>query len=79
MKSDNVSKLEKECKFFESNIDKIRKQYGETTYIAIHDQKIIDSDPDKFVLAKKYPNRVLLITSIKDYNRVVEIPSPEIR
>ena len=60
----------REHDFFESNLDDIRRKYGNETYVAIYQKKIVGSDEDKNRLSerisKKYSNKYVLITSPRD-------------
>ena len=70
---------EREVEHFEQNKDKIREEYGETTYVAIRNQEIIDYDEDEFALVKRmnreYPDNNILIQSVKHAEETyIEMP-----
>lgn len=75
MKNKAMREWRNNVSYFETNKDRIRKEYGEQTYVVIEDQQIIDTGLDNMVLAEKYISKQVLITSIKDSERVVKIPS----
>ncbi len=65
--------------FFKRLKDTIKSAYGKETYVVIYKQKIIDSGDDKLQLAKLHKDKKpALITCVKDYDKLKEIPSPEI-
>ena len=77
MSLENIDEgLKKNADFFEKNKDKIRKKYGEKTYVVIKNQEIIDSGPNNFELAKKYSknrDEGIFITRIETVKHLREI------
>ena len=61
--------LKEDMNFFEKNIDQIRNKYGETNYLAIFKKQVIDVDPDKDDITKRYKNQPVLVVRVKDYER----------
>ena len=75
--------LEKECKdscnfdedeqFFFNNLEEIKRKYGEETYVAICNGKIVDCDGYKMNLYERtlitYGSSRLLIERVKDYKK----------
>jgi hypothetical protein len=65
--------------YFDKERDRIKKEYGEDTFVVIQNQQIVDSGPNRFDLSRQYHGQHVLINSIKASERKVEIPSPEVR
>lgn len=68
--------------YFKEHLEEIKEKYGEDTYVAIYKKDIIGSGTNRSNLLKRvkelHQNEVVLVQRYKDYDRIVDMPSPVI-